>query len=170
MTSLSEVRAFLRGRHRFEFLRSLALAASICTSIAGTAQAQGVLTVEVFANSAMHITPVPAQGQALPYKLSVYRLDALQRIETTLNQQLPQKEADARAWLQANQARLKREVTPQAVAAANGIALAHHYKIKRLPAMVIDRKAVVYGLTDVGAAIERYQATRGASAARGRAP
>ena len=39
-----------------------------------------------------------------------------------------------------------------------------------LPAMVIDRKAVVYGLTDVGAAIERYQATRGASAARGRAP
>ena len=139
-------------------------------AMAGTAQAQGVLTVEVFANSAMHITPVPAQGQALPYKLSVYRLDALQRIETTLNQQLPQKEADARAWLQANQARLKREVTPQAVAAANCIALAHHYKIKRLPAMVIDRKAVVYGLTDVGAAIERYQATRGASAARGRAP
>ena len=139
-------------------------------AMAGTAQAQCVLTVEVFANSAMHITPVPAQGQALPYKLSVYRLDALQRIETTLNQQLPQKEADARAWLQANQARLKREVTPQAVAAANGIALAHHYKIKRLPAMVIDRKAVVYGLTDVGAAIERYQATRGASAARGRAP
>lgn len=55
-------------------------------AMAGTAQAQGVLTVEVFANSAMHITPVPAQGQALPYKLSVYRLDALQRIETTLNQ------------------------------------------------------------------------------------
>ena len=145
---------------RFGLLAALALA--------GAAHAQGVLTVEVFANSAMHITPRP--DQRLPYQLKVYRMDGLQQLEASLNQQLPKNEGDARAWLQANQGRIKREVTPQAVAAANGVALAHHYKIKRLPAVVIDRQAVVYGLTDVEAAIQRYQATRGGQAPHRRTP
>ena len=42
--------------------------------------------------------------------------------------------------------------------------------IKRLPAVVIDRQAVVYGLTDVDAAIQRYQATRGGQAPHRRTP
>ena len=137
-------------------------------ALAGAAHAQGVLTVEVFANSAMHITPRP--DQRLPYQLKVYRMDGLQQLEASINQQLPKNEGDARAWLQANQGRIKREVTPQAVAAAHGVALAHHYKIKRLPAVVIDRQAVVYGLTDVEAAIQRYQAARGGQAPHRRTP
>lgn len=145
---------------RFGLLAALALA--------GAAHAQGVLTVEVFANSAMHITPQP--DQRLPYQLKVYRMDGLQQLEASLSQQLPQNEAQARDWLASNQARIQRQMTPQAVEAANGIALAHHYKIKRLPAVVIDRQAVVYGLTDVEAAIRRYQATRGGQATHRRTP
>lgn len=145
---------------RFGLLAALALA--------GAAHAQGVLTVEVFANSAMHITPQP--DQRLPYQLKVYRMDGLQQLEASINQQLPQNEAQARDWLASNQARIQRQMTPQAVEAANGIALAHHYKIKRLPAVVIDRQAVVYGLTDVEAAIRRYQATRGGQAPHRRTP
>ena len=69
---------------RFGLLAALALA--------GAAHAQGVLTVEVFANSAMHITPRP--DQRLPYQLKVYRMDGLQQLEASLNQQLPKNEGD----------------------------------------------------------------------------
>ena len=72
---------------RFGLLAALALA--------GAAHAQGVLTVEVFANSAMHITPQP--DQRLPYQLKVYRMDGLQQLEASINQQLPKNEGDARA-------------------------------------------------------------------------
>lgn len=114
-------------------------------------QVTGVLTVEVFANSAMHITP--ATDAAVPYKLTIYRLDGLQRIEQELSQRLPQNEQAARQWLQANEARLKREVTPEAVHTANGFAMASHFQINRLPAVLINRKLVVYGVTDVERAI-----------------
>ncbi|RRD56505.1 TIGR03757 family integrating conjugative element protein [Comamonadaceae bacterium OH2545_COT-014] len=130
----------------------------------GAVDARQVLLVEVFANSAMHITPEP--GAARPWKMQLYRLDALQRIEQQLSRALPQGEAEASAWLQANEARIRQQVTPQVVEAANGVALAHHYRINRLPAIVIDRKAVVYGITSVDAAIERYLQTRQAQEGR----
>lgn len=139
-------------------VRALTLAGLL---LAASAQAQpargGIVSVEVFANSAMPITPEP--GARVPYTLHIYRLDALQRIEQSISAQLPQTEAEARIWLQANQARIKREVTPQAIAAARGIGLAKTYAIKRLPAIVINRKIVVYGLTDVDAAIGHYLAS-----------
>lgn len=148
---------------QFNTLTALTCGLVLSWPSVGQAQQAGVLTVEVFANSAMHITPAP--GPALPYKLNVYRVDALQNLEKSLTQALPQNEADARRWLAANQARIQREVQPQAVAAANAVALAHHYRINRLPAMVIDRKAIVYGLTDVDAAVARYKASGVASPA-----
>ena len=128
---------------RFGLLAALALA--------GAAHAQGVLTVEVFANSAMHITPRP--DQRLPYQLKVYRMDGLQQLEASLNQQLPKTEAEALRWLQDNQARIRRELTPQAVQAANGLTLAAHYRLSRIPAIVINKRVAVYGVTDVHQAI-----------------
>ena len=129
------------------------LAAVALVAASSLAPAQGVLTVEVFANSAMPITP--HAGAGLPYKLDIYRLDGLQQVEQALNQQLPQNEADAREWMMQNQQRIQRELGPQAVATANGMALMHYYGIDRIPAIVIDRKTVVYGVTDVDAAIQR---------------
>ena len=117
-----------------------------------------VSAVEVFANSAMPITP--KGGKGLPYRVDIYRMDALQQIERQLSQGLPQTEAEAMAWLRANEARIRRSVQAQAVQAANGVALAHYYRIDRLPAIVIDRKAVVYGVTDVEAAVRRYLQTQ----------
>ena len=69
--------------------------------LAGAAHAQGgaagVMTVEVFANSAMLVTPEPSP--ALPCQLKVYRLDAMRNIEAAINQQLPQTEAEAQQWI-----------------------------------------------------------------------
>lgn len=123
-------------------------------------RAQGIATVEVFANSAMRITPASDQG--LPYKLDVYRLDAMQNAENLVNQSLPQTEAEAMAWIRANEARLRRHFQPLVANSANGITLAMHYRLQRLPAIVINRQTVVYGITDVPQAVElasRHQET-----------
>lgn len=124
--------------------------------LAGAAHAQGgaagVMTVEVFANSAMLVTPEPSP--ALPYQLKVYRLDAMRNIEAAINQNLPQTEAEAQQWIAANEARIRRQVQPQVESAAQGLTLAANYRLSRVPAIVINRKTVVYGITDVQQALE----------------
>ena len=73
------------------------------------------MTVEVFANSAMLVTPEPSP--ALPYQLKVYRLDAMRNIEAAINQNLPQTEAEAQQWI-GQRARIRRQVQPQVESAA----------------------------------------------------
>ena len=124
----------------------------------GSDLANGVTTVEVFANSAMLITPVRSDR----FRLVIHRMDQLEQVKATINQQIPKGgEGPARAWIAANEARIKNQVRPAAIAAANAIRLANFYRIDRLPAMVINRQAVVYGMTDVDAALERFHAVRG---------
>ncbi|WCM90536.1 TIGR03757 family integrating conjugative element protein [Acidovorax sp. NCPPB 3576] len=124
---------------------------------------RGITQVEVFANSAMLVTPQRSDR----YKLDIYRLDAMSRVEQSINQALPQNEADARAWLAANEARIRRQVQPVVANAANGITLAMHYRIDRLPAIVVNRQTVVFGMTDVNAALAAFQRARPASGPRG---
>lgn len=124
----------------------------LCFGLLGSAQAQGVTTVEVFANSAMPITP--AADPALPFQLKVYRLDAMQNAEHLLNQRLPQNEEEAMAWVQANEARIRQQLQPAVANSAQGITLAMQLRLQRLPAIVINRQTVVYGITDVYQAID----------------
>lgn len=121
------------------------------------AHAQGAsapTTVEVFANSAMRITPEDAgQRRDLPFKLDIYRVDAMQNAVQVLNQQLPQTEEAARAWMMANEARIRQQLGPAVQQSAHGITLAATYRLKKLPAIVINRSIVVYGETDIAHAI-----------------
>ena len=137
------------------------LAASVALpahSQTGSDLANGVTTVEVFANSAMLITPVRSDR----FRLVIHRMDQLEQVKAAINQQIPKGgEGPARAWIAANEARIKNQVRPAAIAAANAIRLASYYKIDRLPAMVVNRQAVVYGMTDVDTALERFRAARG---------
>lgn len=118
----------------------------------------GITKVEVFANSAMVITPI----QADHYQLVIYRLDALKNVETAINQNIPKTEAAARAYFQNHQADIKKQITPAVINGANGIALARHYKLDRIPAIVVDGSAVIYGVTNVDQAIAMVQTHRGA--------
>lgn len=129
----------------------VATPASFAAIAAHAQDTAGVVTVEVFANSAMHVTPEVAAG--LPYQLTVYRLDAVHNIEAQINRQLPQTEAEAQQWIAANGARLKRELAPHARDAAEGMTQAVAYRLNRLPAIVINRKVIVYGVTDATQAI-----------------
>ena len=49
---------------------------------------------------------------------------------------------------------LRRQVQPQVESAAQGLTLAANYRLSRIPAIVINRKTVVYGITDVQQALE----------------
>jgi integrating conjugative element protein (TIGR03757 family) len=118
---------------------------------------QGITKVEVFANSAMVITPI----QADRYQLVIYRLDALKNVEAAINQNIPKTEAAARAYFAANQAEIRMQITPSVLNGANGIALARHYKLERIPAIVVDGASVIYGVTNVDQAIAMVQKHRG---------
>ena len=109
----------------------------------------GVKTVEVFANMVMQVTPV----QSSRYQLAIYRLDAMQNVEALVNKGLPQTEAAAQRWITENEPRLRRQLQPMIASAVNGMSLAHRYQIDRLPAIVINRRYVVYGYVEVEQAL-----------------
>jgi integrating conjugative element protein (TIGR03757 family) len=115
-----------------------------------------ITKVEVFANSAMVITPI----QANQYQLVIYRLDALKNVEAAINQNIPKTEKEAKAYFAAHQAEIKRQITPAVLNGANGIAMARHYKLDRIPAVVVDGTSVIYGVTNVDQAIAMVQQHR----------
>jgi len=116
---------------------------------------EGITSVEVFANSAMLVTPT----RASEYRLVIHRMDQLEQVKRALSQRIPKGgQQVAYKWVMDNQAQIKRQIQPAAVAAANAINLANYYRIDRLPAIVINRKSVIYGVTDVDQALQLYQA------------
>lgn len=104
--------------------------------------------VEVFANSAMLLTH--ADGA------TVYLLDGLQLLEAQLSQGLPTTESEATRVARERMQRLGNQVQARAANAAQGMALAAQYGIDRIPAVVIDGRAIVYGVTDVQKAVAAY--------------
>ncbi len=137
------------------FAIALVLAASTAAAMAQALQHPSL--VEVFANTAM-LVQAP---QSPPYPLRIYRLDAMALIEEQLSQGLPAVEADAAAYLMRIEAEIRRKYGAQIVNAANGMTMAIHYRLDRLPAVVIDRRSVIYGVPDVLQALAIYQQRSG---------
>lgn len=141
--------------------RRVAFCIALSTGLVAAAHAQAygsdVQTVEVFVNSAMVVTA----PQAPSYRVTVHRMDQLDMATQAIDQLIPRGgEEVARRWVAANEARIKRQVQPAAIATANAIGLANHYRLDRLPAVVINRRTVVYGVLDVSTALQHYQASR----------
>ncbi|MBD9534192.1 TIGR03757 family integrating conjugative element protein [Comamonas sp. CMM01] len=116
-----------------------------------------VTTVEVFANSATHVLQ-PTQP---PYVLKVYRLDAMAQIGQQITQQLPAGEEQAKLYMQQHEAQIRAKYKSQIVNAANGMSLAIHYKLDRVPAVVINRSSIIYGVSDVNQAVQLFLQSRG---------
>lgn len=136
---------------------ALPLLVAAMAGFACAAQPPQPTTVEVFANMAT-LVAVP---QTPSYKLQVYRLDVMALIEQQLSQGLPGVEADALAQLQRMEAQIRRKYQAHIVNAANGMTMAIHYKLDRLPAVVINRQAVIYGVPDVDKALAIHQQQSG---------
>ncbi len=137
--------------------RRILIAAALC--FAGAVWAQGapsITTVEVFANSATNLS-TPSQP---PYVLQVYRVDALAQLGRQFSARLPANEAQARAYMQQQEAQIRARYKDQITQAANGMSLAMHYRLTRLPAVVVNREAVIYGVADVQHAVGLYQQSK----------
>lgn len=109
---------------------------------------QPIQKVEVFANSAMVLTN--AQGA------TVYRLDGLQQLQDELSQGLPSDPNKAAQIAQQRMRAMGAGLQERASNAATGIGLATQYGVDRMPAVVINGQAIVYGVTDVAEAVRLF--------------
>jgi len=119
--------------------------------------------IELFTSSDLPITgrdvieTAPGRPTA---DLQIYNLDGIQRIEAKLSQGLTSDpEQSKRVVLQRFQ-QLHEEDRAQMQRAAMGLAKAMQYGINRYPAIVFDGEVAIYGVTDIGEALHRYQQWR----------
>ena len=143
---------------------ALALAAAL-PAFAQRAPAPVAVTIaEVFVRGAAgNTTPAPPPSCQPPAcEIRIYRMDGMQDIEGRINAEMAAAitttdEKAARAWASANEQRLRKEYGKQIMDAANGVTLAMHYGLKRVPAVVLNRAVAVYDTADVARAIEHAQ-------------
>lgn len=119
--------------------------------------------IEVFTTTKSPVTGAsgfnqqPGSGES---ELHVYELDGIQRIEAQLSQGLTaDPEQSKRVVLQRFQ-QLQVEDRARMQRAAMGLAKAMQYGIDRYPVIVFDGEVAVYGTTDIGEALHRYQEWR----------
>lgn len=116
-------------------------------------------TIEVFTTS---VRPMLITESARRHVLGVmvYQLDGLEHFETYLSQQLPRETTAAETEALRRLQHIDFLRLEAAKNAARGLTLATEYGIDRVPAVVFDGRAVVYGVTDVEIAIAHYRRRR----------
>jgi len=139
----------------------------LALSTSGVAQADqnsegNTHLVEVFTTSASPITQNADLSRASSgvIELQVYELDGIRRIEAKLSEGLTSDpELSKRVVLQRFQ-QLQEYDRARMQRAAMGLAKAMQYGIDRYPAIVFDGEVAIYGVTDIGEALQRYQEWR----------
>lgn len=113
--------------------------------------------IEVFTLSGH---PIEANTAAISPQMDLqqYELDRIRLIETRLSRELPADPKQAEAIVQDRFQHLDRATSNSLRQSAVGLAKAMQYGIGRIPAIVFDGQAVVYGLTDVQIALQYYRA------------
>jgi integrating conjugative element protein (TIGR03757 family) len=108
------------------------------------------LQIEVFTNSSIYLTHTEGA--------MIYQLDGLNQLEEELSQGLP---ANENAAMPMVRERLRKrgaaELQRRTAAVAAGIVRAGQYGIDRVPAIVFNGQAIVYGMTNVAQARLAYE-------------
>ena len=115
-------------------------------------------SVEVFTTQTER--PTRRQSQELA-EVRVFVLDGIQQLEATLSHSLPADRAIAQRVVLKRLLRLDREWQKSVKASAEALLRAQELGVQRFPAIVFNEKWVVYGLTDLDAAIVHYHGWRG---------
>ena len=89
--------------------------------------------------------------------ITVYYIDRIDRIQQELSKDLPANPEAAKQTVFRRFQRMDNKLSHELENASNGLVQAMQYGIDRYPAIVFDGNAVVYGITDVRAAIQRYR-------------
>ncbi len=121
---------------------------------------QEMLLVEVFTttNWRFHWEPVAGTKEAHQnIEVQIYDLDGIQRIETQLSSNLPIDPNQSKQITLQRIQQLDEQATSAIQNAAVGLAKAMQYGVDRYPAIVFDGEVVVYGLTELSAALDHYR-------------
>jgi integrating conjugative element protein (TIGR03757 family) len=127
--------------------------------VSAALQAGEPLTLEVFTAAEF---PVSGQDdrRLRGAAITVYAVDSLEQFESTLSQNLPADEGAAKAEALRRIGELDDARMAPAKDAAIGLTKAVQYGVDRYPAIVVNGTAVLYGVTDLGEAVARYEAWR----------
>lgn len=118
----------------------------------------GAIQVEVFTTAAFPIEP--EQLGETSAEVRQYALDGVAKFERRLALGIPADPEDAKEVVLERIGTLTAADSSELKAAADGIALAAQQGVERVPAMVFNREAVVYGDRRVADALNRYRAWR----------
>lgn len=109
-----------------------------------------IATVEVFSNSAIFLTNTR--------DARVYLLDAMEVLDAELSAGLPANERDAQVLVRRRLHAIgAATLANRTRTGAEGIVQAARYGVDRIPAVVINGEAVVYGVTDIDVARAIFQ-------------
>jgi len=89
--------------------------------------------------------------------ITVYYIDRIDRLQQELSKDLPADPETAKQTALHRFQHMDNKLSHELENAANGLAEAMQYGIDRYPAIVFDGKAVVYGITDIRTATQRYR-------------
>ena len=148
-------------RNQFICLVSLVLFAD--TTFAGQAGSLPPLVVEVFISDKHAIIgagTAALDSNSRQLAIVVYKINAIQSIERDLSANLPVEPQQSKQVVLHRIQSLGEQTRSAMQSAAMGLAKAMQYGIDRYPAIVFDRQAVVYGVTDLKAALGFHQAWR----------
>ena len=115
--------------------------------------------IEVFTTAYSPVTGGSAVRRQPVYRdieLHIYELDGILRIEAQLSKGLRVDPEQARRVVLQRLQPLDEASRAQMQRAATGLARAVQYRVDRYPAIVFDRQAVIYGVTDVQVALAHY--------------
>ena len=118
--------------------------------------------IDVFFDST---TQQPRQSLTMPgYKVTVYQLDKSEALKAELNEKIPANLDDAAAFMRNYSNSVEgRRVVQSIVDGYQGVGKAFSLGVKRLPAVVIDERYVVYGTVDIGVALNLLEKSGGSA-------
>lgn len=136
-------------------LTALALTAALIWS-SGPRAAEAMI-LEVFAAAEDEVDRQPPRRWP-DATVTVYRVDGLAELESVLSEALPTDVEAAQAEAARRIGRLDDAQMAAARNAAIGLAKARQYGLDRYPAIVVNGRAVLYGVSDLAEAAQRYHA------------
>ena len=132
-------------------LVALVLPGTLCASVQASEIAiEKAPTIEVFTDSRHQV--VPGNDHT-----TVYVINRINRLQQELSNDLPADPESARTLALQRFQRMDTQLSSELENAAKGLVQAMQYGIDRYPAIVFDGRAVVYGITDIQTAIQRYR-------------
>jgi integrating conjugative element protein (TIGR03757 family) len=146
---------------RIQLLCLVSLALFAVTTFAGQAGPLPPLAVEVFISDKHAVigTDIAApDSNSRQLAIVVYKINAIQSIERDLSVNLPVEPQQSQQVVLHRIQSLGEQTRSRMQSAAIGLAKVMQYGIDRYPAIVFDNQAVVYGVTDLKAALGFHQA------------